>query len=133
MKNLVLDSYALMAYFEDEPGADKVQRLLEQSEQGKVGLLMSIVNWGEVYYSLCRSKGAEKAEDALLIIEQLPIKLVDVDKDFMYKVSQLKAHHAIALGDCFAAALAIERHCPVITGDKEFEKLGNLLAVEWLR
>ncbi|MHB8880828.1 MAG: PIN domain-containing protein [Thermodesulfovibrionales bacterium] len=133
MKNLVLDSYALMVYFEDEPGADKVQRFLEQSGQGKIGLLMSIVNWGEVYYSLCRSKGAEKAGESLLIIEQLPIKLVEVGKDFMYEVAQLKARYPLALGDCFAAALAIERHCRVITGDKEFEKLGNLLTVEWLR
>ncbi|MFZ2197116.1 MAG: type II toxin-antitoxin system VapC family toxin [Thermodesulfovibrionales bacterium] len=133
MKNIVLDSYALMAYFEDEPGADKVQRFLEQSEQGKIGLLMSIVNWGEVYYSICRSKGAGKAEDSLLIIEQLPVRLIEVRKDFMYEVAQLKARYPIALGDCFAAALAIERRCPVITGDKEFEKLGNLLKVEWLR
>jgi ribonuclease VapC len=101
--------------------------------KGKVGLLMSIVNWGEVYYSLCRSKGATKADDSLLIIEQLPIRLVEVSKDFMYKVAQLKARHSIALGDCFAAALAVERRCPVITGDKEFERIGSLLAVEWLK
>ena len=132
MKNLVLDSYALLAYFEDEPGAEKVQRLLEQAEKGKIGLLMSIVNWGEVFYSLCRSKGSEKAEDSLPIIEQLPITLVEVGKDFMYKVAQLKANYAIALGDCFAASLAAERRCPVITGDKEFEKLRELLTIEWM-
>ncbi len=34
MKTLVLDSYALLAYFEDEPGAGKVQKLLEQAEKG---------------------------------------------------------------------------------------------------
>jgi len=50
----------------------------------------------------------------------------------MHEVAKLKAYQAIALGDCFAAALAIERRCPVITGDKEFERLGNLLTVEWL-
>jgi predicted nucleic acid-binding protein len=132
MKNFVLDSYALLSYFEEEPGADKVQRLLEQAEKGKVSLFMSIVNWGEVYYSLCRSKGAEKAEDSLLIIEQLPISLIEVEKAFMHEVAKLKIYHSIALGDCFAAALAIERRCPVITGDKEFERLGNLLTVEWL-
>ncbi len=132
MKNLVLDSYALLAYFEEEPGAGKVQRLLEQAQKGKVGLLMTVVNWGEVYYSLYRSKGAEKAEDSLLIIEQLPIRLVEVGTAFMYEVAQLKAHHPMALGDCFAAALAIEQRCPVITGDKEFKKLGNLLTLEWL-
>lgn len=132
MKSFVLDSYAVLAYFEDEPGAEKVERLLEQAEKGKAGLLMSVVNWGEVYYSLRRSKGSDKAEDALLIIEQLPIKLVEVQKDFMYRVAQLKAHHPIALGDCFAAALAAERRCPVVTGDREFERLGKLVTVEWL-
>jgi ribonuclease VapC len=132
MKNLVLDSYALLSYFEEERGADKVQRLLEQAEKGKLGLPMSMVNWGEVYYSLCRSKGAGKAEDSLLIIEQLPISLVEVGKAFMHDVAALKARHPIALGDCFAAALAIKWRCPVNTGDKEFEKLGNLLTVEWL-
>jgi predicted nucleic acid-binding protein len=132
VKALVLDSYALLTYFEDEPGAGKVQLFLEQAEKGKVGLLMSIVNWGEVYYSLRRSKGVEKAEDALLLIEQLPIELVEVGKSFMHHVAELKADHPIALGDCFAAALAIERRCPVITGDREFEKLGQMLTVEWL-
>jgi len=132
MKELVLDSYALLAYFEDEPGAEKVQNLLEQGEKGKVGLLMSVVNWGEVYYSLCRSKGAEKAEDSLLIIEQLPVKLVGVGRDFMYKVARLKAYNSLALGDCFAAALGMERRCPVLTGDKEFEKIGKLVKMEWL-
>jgi len=132
MKEIVLDSYALLAYFEDEPGAEKVQGLLEQGEKGKVGLLMSVVNWGEVYYSLCRSKGAEKAEDSLLVIEQLPIKFIDVGRDFMYKVARLKAYHSLALGDCFAAALGMERRCPVLTGDKEFEKLGKMVKIEWL-
>ncbi len=132
MKGLVLDSFALLAYFEDEPGAEKVQRLLEQAEKGKAVFFMSVVNWGEVYYSLCRSKGREKAEDSLLIIEQLPIRLVAVTKDFMYRVAQVKAKHPIALGDCFAAALAVEHGCPVVTGDREFEKLGKLVSVEWL-
>lgn len=67
-----------------------------------------------------------------MIVEQLPIKLIQVGKDFMYHVSQLKATHPIALGDCFAATLVIERHCPVITGDKEFKRLQKLLTVDWL-
>ncbi|HYA31440.1 MAG TPA: type II toxin-antitoxin system VapC family toxin [Thermodesulfovibrionales bacterium] len=132
MKNLILDSHALLTYFEDERGAEKVQSLLEQAEKGKVAIFMSIVNWGEVYYSLRRTKGAERAEESLLVIEQLPISFVEVDKDVMYKVAQLKAHHPIALGDCFAAALAVEHRCPVMTGDREFEKLGKLVTVEWL-
>ena len=93
---------------------------------------MSIVNWGEVYYSIFRSKGEEKAEAALIIMEQLPIKITDVDRDIMYGVAKIKANHAIALGDCFAAAEAVKTAYPVVTGDKEFRKLGKMIQVKWL-
>jgi len=132
MKSAVLDSYALLAFLEDEPGAEKVQRFFEQADRSRMELFMSVVNWGEVYYSLCRSKGAARAEEALLIIEQLPVRLLDVTRDFMRRVAHLKANHAVAPGDCFAAALAVERDCPVVTGDREFRKLGNFVKVEWL-
>lgn len=132
MKYYVLDSYALLAYFEDEPGAEKVQGFLELAEKEKARLLMCIVNWGEVYYSLIRTKGEQRANDALLVIRQLPLKLIDVDKDLMHEVARLKAYHPIALGDCFAAALALKHHCPVVTGDKEFELLKKQITIEWL-
>jgi ribonuclease VapC len=132
VKTFVLDSYALLAYFEGAPGAEKVQQLLEQAKDGKAALLMSVVNWGEVYYSLFRSKGSAQAEHSLLIVDQLPIKLIEVGRPFMHNVARLKASHAIALGDCFAAALAVEHGCSVMTGDKEFHKFGDMLTVEWL-
>ncbi|MBI5234397.1 MAG: type II toxin-antitoxin system VapC family toxin, partial [Deltaproteobacteria bacterium] len=34
MKGIILDSYALIAYLEDEPGAEKVERFLKQAEKG---------------------------------------------------------------------------------------------------
>ena len=129
---IVLDSYALVAYFEDEPGAEKVERILDQAESGKLTLLMSLVNWGEVYYILHRSKGENVAEDSKLIMEQLPVTLMDVDKSVAYQAAKLKAEHAIAFGDCFAAALAIINESHVLTGDPEFKKLGKELTVEWI-
>ncbi|GAB4488980.1 MAG: hypothetical protein OHK006_20120 [Thermodesulfovibrionales bacterium] len=133
MKQCVFDSYALMAFFEDEPGAEHVQRLLQQAELDKISISMSIVNWGEVYYALARSKGSDKADEALLLIEQLPVRLVDVDRGSMLQVALLKAKYPVALGHCFAAALGIARKCPVVTGDREFEKIKDLTAIEWLR
>ena len=133
MRQYVFDSYALMTFFEDEPGAGHVQKLLQQAEQSRISILMSIVNWGEVYYSLARSKGLAKANEAMLLIEQLPVRLVDVDKELMLQVALLKAKYAVALGDCFAAALGITHKCPVVTGDREFEKIKDLSVIEWLR
>jgi ribonuclease VapC len=129
---IVLDSYALVAYFEDEPAAEKVEQVLRQAESGKLRLLMSLVNWGEVYYILHRSKGENVAEDSKLIMEQLPITLMDIDKSVTYQAAKLKAGHAIAFGDCFAAALAIINGSQVLTGDPEFKKLEKEVAVEWI-
>lgn len=132
MKGFVLDSYALIAYFEDESGAARVAQILGQAEDGRLSLVMSVVNWGEVYYSMFRSKGEKAAEECLLVIEQLPVKMIDADRDIAYRAARLKAEHPIALGDCFAAALSIKTGFPVITGDREFKELGNEVKVEWL-
>jgi ribonuclease VapC len=114
MKGFVLDSYALIAYFEDEQGADKVEQILEQSERDKINLVMTIINWGEVYYSIYRSKGEEKAEECLLVIEQFFIELVEADRELVYQAARLKANHSTAIGDCFAASVAIKMGYPVI-------------------
>lgn len=132
MKGFVLDSYALIAYFEDEPGGEKIERILEQAEKGSLSLLMSIVNWGEVYYSLYRSKGEEKAEESILIVDELPINVVEVNRGLMYQAARLKANHSIALGDCFAAALAMNMEYAVVTGDKEFKKIRHAVSIEWI-
>jgi ribonuclease VapC len=66
MKRYVLDSYAMIAYFEDEPGADRVAKVLRQLVQGKAKGFMSVVNWGEVYYNTMREQGVAEAEKVIL-------------------------------------------------------------------
>lgn len=132
MNTYVLDSYALIAYFEDEAGAGKVEKILREAENRGVKLLLNVINWGEVYYSIYRSKGEERAEESILIIEQLPIEVVDMSKDFIYHAARLKANHAVALGDCMAAALALKFGCAVVTGDKEFKKFKEKIRIEWI-
>lgn len=131
-KRLVLDSYAIIAYLEDEKGAKKVQEVLAAGERGKLLLFMSIVNWAEVYYSMYRAKGEKTAQECILVIDQLPIKLVDVSRESAYQTARIKSVHSLALGDCFAATVAIENNCPVLTGDREFKKLKRKVKVSWL-
>ena len=52
MKRMVLDASALISYFENRPGGNVVEEVLSGCIDGKTELIMSIVNWGEVYYSL---------------------------------------------------------------------------------
>ena len=131
-EKLVLDCFALMVYFNDEPGADKVEELLNQAKSGKMTLLFSRINWGEFYYSTVRIRGEFKAKDVLNIVEQLPIEIVDVDKEQVFEAASFKARNKIAYADCFAAALAKRENCPLVTGDKEFKALESEIKVIWL-
>lgn len=132
VNKLVLDSYALIAYFEAEEGAEEVKHLLQEAESGKLSLMMSVVNWGEVYYILHRSKGEDIAEESILIMDQLPISILDVDRHLAHRAAELKAGHPLAFGDCFAAALALMNEARVLTGDPEFRRLEKEVAVEWI-
>ena len=61
MKTYVLDASALMMFFEGRPGAGKVEDLLTGAADATPPLAMSVVNWGEVYYSIWRAHGEEAA------------------------------------------------------------------------
>jgi predicted nucleic acid-binding protein len=132
MKAYVLDASALMTFFEDRPGADKVEELLAKAAEAKRPLAMSVVNWGEVYYSVWRARGEKAAAAKLQEIAQLPIQIVGVDMELAKLAARLKAEHNLPYADCFAAALAQARKATLVTSDKGFECVGPALKIVWV-
>ena len=49
-KKYILDSFALLAYFENEISADIVKDLLHQALDQKIELMLCAINLGEIYY-----------------------------------------------------------------------------------
>jgi hypothetical protein len=47
----VLDSHALLAYFEGEASGALVRTLIQDAEQRRIRLYVSLINWGEVFRS----------------------------------------------------------------------------------
>ena len=132
MNQYVLDSYALIAYFEDEAGADRVARLLRQLIQGKAKGYMSVVNWGEVYYNTMREEGVAEAERVILQLDKFPIQMVEVNKDLAYEAAKLKGKYRIAYADCLAVALSRKLNATLVTGDPEFKKLKERISIQWI-
>ena len=132
MKRYVLDSYAMVAYFEDEPGADRVALVLKQLIKGKAKGFMSVVNWGEVYYNTMREQGISEAEKVTLQLDKFPIKIVDVNKELAYEAAKLKGEFRIAYADCFAVALSVKLDAAIVTGDPDFKKLQERISIQWI-
>ena len=131
-KAYVLDSYALLVHFEDEPGAERVRSLLRSANAGKTKLFLSGINFGELYYTALRERGVNAAEEIRFILAQLPVEIVDADIALTLTAAKLKGRHPVAYADCFAAALGIRKGARVITGDPEFKKFGDAVSVEWI-
>jgi ribonuclease VapC len=133
LKRYVLDSFALIAFFENEPAADKVAGILRNINGNKARGFMSVINWGEIYYNTMREAGIYEAEKVIEQFSKHSIQLVDADRDLTYRAAKLKAKYHIAYADCFAAALSSKLKAAVVTGDPEFEKLSNEINIYWLR
>jgi predicted nucleic acid-binding protein len=126
----VLDANALIGLFEDRQGiAEKVERLLGDAAIQDLPLLMSAVNWGEVFYTELRTRGEAKAREAEAVLEEMPIAVIGVDRDRATRAAALKQKHSVGYADAFAAELAIERGAWLVTADPEFSKVGKTLSV----
>jgi len=132
VKKYVMDSFAMIAFFEDEPGADRVAEILKSLMARKAKAYMSVINWGEVYYNTLREEGVETAEKVIEQLRKYPIELVDADLKLTYEAAKLKARYKIAYADCFAAALSRKLNAVIVTGDPEFKKLGDEYSIQWL-
>jgi predicted nucleic acid-binding protein len=137
MAMMVLDAHALMVLFNDEPGSEEVEKLLLKAESGTPKLLMSIVNWGEIYYSILRGASQEMADAKSHEIAGMQIELVPVDARDLELVRQaavFKATKKMSYADCFAAALAKTRNAELVTGDPEFKVVeSELKKIRWLK
>ena len=69
----VLDSFALIAYFRDEPGAETMEDLLVSAGKKDSPLLMTDVNYAEVKYSIVKKDGAAAWAEAAKVLQGLPI------------------------------------------------------------
>ena len=128
----VLDSFALLAFFQAEPGDLKVRELLERSQRGEIRLAVTAVNLGEVAYRTERVFGLERAQEVLAKIEEYAPAVIDVDRELALAAAHLKARYRMSYADCLAAALAQRLGAAVITGDPDFRQLEDQVAVEWL-
>ena len=122
----------MLLWIQNEPGAQIIEDLFIQARKGQVGLIVSEINLGEVYYKCIRRVGKIRAIEIMEQIALLPMEIVPASWDIIIRASELKAEIPIAYADCFAIATALLKNASIITGDPEFTKASHLVEVEWL-
>lgn len=128
----VLDSFAILALVQQEPGGERVRELLVLARDGDVRLLMSLINLGEVVYQVERRFGSVVVNRLLNRLDRSPIYFLGANRARVLAAAHLKANHRISYADTFAAALVQEYGATLVTGDPEFRAFGDALPVEWI-
>lgn len=93
----LLDTSALLALRDNEPGADRVNDLLQAAATGDAGCLALPIEWVHESAALLQQAGA------------------------------IKACHPLSLADAWIAAAALETDAILVHKDPEFEGLPGLL------
>lgn len=114
--NRVYDASALLAYLNDEPGADFVaQSLLDET----VTHYVHTINLLEVFYRFARRDDILVARNAIADLRTTNLQeRDDLDTAFWEDAATLKADHVVALGDCCGLALARRLGAEFITADR---------------
>jgi len=133
MKSYVFDASAVFAFLQKKPAADKVNHLLKETMRERAEILMSAVNYGEVYGGILREHGPDRALAIMNAVHPLPIHLMDATPQRAFAAADVKAKYKLHYADSFAAALAIEYKATLVTSDSHFRKLAHSFPVLWLR
>jgi len=131
---VVLDACALIAFFNDEPGADVVAEALQVVPVVEI----AAINLLEIAYDAVRRSGQpHSARDLLEAVRKLPISIRrDIGDDVLEMAACLKARFRISLADSVALAVAAVCDASLVTCDHhEFDAIeaAGITRFLWIR
>ena len=124
---VLLDTSALLTLRDDEPGADRVEHLLEQSQRCFACFLSRM----EVLYRVWKDEGEAAGRLAYEQLKALPLQWVEASEPLLECAASIKACHSLSLADAWIAASAIEIGATLVHKDPEFRAISDLTQ-EWL-
>jgi len=132
MDSLVFDSFALLRFFQKEPGSQTVRELLRDGLAQGTPMLINAINVGEIIYIVQRRFGEQKKIEVFIHIRQLGLIILSCPNDLIFRAAELKAAYPISYADAFALASAIEHRATIVTGDPEFKQVKHLVNIAWV-
>lgn len=131
-KAYVLDTWAVIAYLEDEPSGEQVEDLIATAHEEQIPIYMSVINVGEVWYTFAREISEEDANASVKTLRDLRIQFENADWELTQEAARFKSQNKMSYADAFAAALAKIKKADLVTGDNEFKPLDGEIKISWV-
>lgn len=128
-KMVVLDASAVLAYLQEENGSEKMDVILAEGRG-----MMSTVNYAEVVGKLLEAGLPESSVKS--VMANLDLNVESLDDKQAWKTGLLRIttkEFGLSLGDRACLALADIKNLPVVTADKQWDKLKTNFKIIQLR
>ena len=76
--------------------------------------------------------GKRKAEESLVLLKQLPVKVLSVDDILVKEAAEIKSEYPVSYADAFCIATAQRFNGQILTNDLEFKLVQHLVNIIWL-
>jgi len=117
----LLDTSALLAFMEDEEGADEIDSILRTGR-----IVLPFVVLLEVYYITLRERGEEVAEKRYAFLKSLEAEVLwDLSEPLLLTAGRFKGIYRLSLADAIIAAFAKDKGAVLVHKDPEYEALGS--------
>lgn len=122
----VFDTSALLALRDDEPGAERVHRIIDAARKRRASAYVSFMTRMELLYRIAASEGEDAAAAALRLLDALPLQWVSCEPAILAQSARLKQRGGLSVADAWIAATAVLRQAILVHKDPEFLTLADL-------
>ena len=137
-QNYLLDACAVLAYLDDEKGADAVSELFEKARHKEITISMNAANLIEVYYDRIRKVGTSEADTTIRdIYDTFPVSIIEtLTPAIVHEAAYFKSTGKMSFADSIFAATAKCTGATAVTCDhvelKPVEQQGQIPFL-WIR
>lgn len=124
----VFDTSALLTLWNDEEGADFVEKLLRSG----VPVYFSFMTYMEGRYRIWKNAGKEESEEFSKYLDLLPLKRIDIRDGIFEKAIEIKATKSLSVCDSWIVATAMDLNAILLHKDPEFEQMKGAMKLKAL-
>ena len=121
---VLIDSWSWIEYWKGSRHADRAARHIEGSDTA----VMSTINLAEIYHSVLRDYDEKTAKTKADTVRKRCF-LIPLDEQIAVSAAHLKHSLRLSLADSIILATARSRDAKVVTGDKDFKGLPDVLFI----
>ncbi|MBI5224428.1 PIN domain-containing protein [Candidatus Micrarchaeota archaeon] len=122
---LVFDSFIWLSFFKNESTSGKIKALLEDDANQ---IFSTSANIYEVYYRLSEDSGKADLLVALSFIKDNS-QILPIDEYLAILAAELRLKYHLSAIDAFTYAAAKQLNARLVTGDKDFSKLDDVIMI----